>query len=894
MPGVSQLRSLWRNLIHRDRVERELDDELRATFEALVDEHVAAGMDPAAARRAATLALGRIDSIKTQVRESRTGNGLETLRHDITFGARMMRRNPLFTLTAVLSLGLGVGANTTIFSVVNALLLRDLHVPEAHRLVEVGRTTRRGPGFSFSYPAYEMFRDQNSVFSGLVAVSTETLSGHGGAAGREPAGRMVSGNLFDVLQLSPAAGRLLSPLDDRADAPQGSTVAVLAHRFWQREFGGSSNAIGQTIRVDATLFTIVGVLPPTFDDLVVGRPADFFIPIASEALLDHDSQLREAASSWLGIVGRLKPGVSIESAHANLEPILSRFLTDVSADVPDENVRSAIRSQRLFLQSGSRGVSDVRRDFSRPVLLLMGAVALVMLIACANVINLLLARGVTRRQEIAVRLAVGASRGRLVRQLLTESALLGGAGAALGLAIAAVTAPLLLQLVPQRTSPLVLDVSPDWRVLSFTVSTAIVSSLVAGIVPAVRGSRADLTESFAGNVRSLHVSRDSTRWGQWLIAAQVALSLLLVVGAALLVTTVRNMRGVDPGFEAQHVLLLKLDPGRIGYSGDRLTQYYRDVLDRVRAIPGVQSASVSRVTPISGGGIDQPITVEGRAREPGAMILANRTSDGFFATMAIPMLLGRDLTSADSAQAPGVVINEALMRRYFPNENPIGRRIVLGDRRPREIVGVVANSKYFSVRDGDMPTAYLYMLHLGESGGLTLSVRTAGDPSSFAATIRASVASVAATVPLSQGRTLSSQVDRSFGTERLVARLLGAFAGIALVLAAVGLYGVLGYNVVRRTGEIGLRLALGASRRAILGSVLRQSMIVVLLGSAVGIPAAMMLSRPLSGLLYGVTPSDPAVLAGAVGCLFLVALAAAALPAWRAASVDPLTALRHQ
>lgn len=889
---MSCIRSLWRNLVHRTAADADLDEELRTAFELFVDEQVAAGVTPEEARRLATIRLGRVAAIKTEVVQTRSGAALDTLWHDVTFGARLLRRNPLFAFTAIVSLGLGIGATTTIFSLVNALLLRHVDVVEPRQLVEVGRTTQFGRGTAFSYPAYERLRDENSVFTGVLALSKSTFTGQA-RSGATTAGRFVSGNFFEVLGLKPHAGRLLSADDDRADAPP--TVAVISHRFWQREFGGRFEALGQTVRIDPVSFTIIGIAPAGFDDLVVGRPADFFIPMASEPLVRRNSVLRSPPSSWIGVVGRLKPEVTSDAAHANLEPIFARFMTDLSADVKDGEARQRLRAQRVFVQSASTGVSDLRRDYSRPVMLLMAAVSLVLLIACGNVVNLLLARGVARGREIALRLAIGASRGRVSRQLLTESALLGVAGAAVGLIIAAFGAPLILLLVTQGGAPVDLNVTPDARVLFFTASAALAASLLAGVFPALRTARADITPSFSAGPRALSVSRESTRWGHALVAGQVALSLLLVAGATLLGATLRNMKGVHPGFDAEHVVLLAVDPARVGYTGERRMQYFRDILAGVRAMPGVRAASLSSITPMSGGGIDQPITIEGRPREPGVMVLANRMSEGFFATMAIPMVLGRDFVPEDASRANAVaVVNDALAQRYFRNENPIGRRFMLSGPQPLEIIGVVANSKYYSVRDADAPTVYLYAPDSGESGGMTLSVRTSGDPLALAPAIREQVRSVAAAVPVSQLRTLSSQVDRSLRTERLIAWLLGAFAVLALALAAVGLYGVLGYAVARRTSEIGLRLALGATRGAVLRSVLRQSAIVVAIGSAVGVPASLLLSRPLAGLLYGVTASDPVVLAGAVGCLFLTALMAAAVPAWRAARVDPMIALRHE
>jgi putative ABC transport system permease protein len=892
--AASRLTSLWRNLRHRQSVDADLDDELTAVFETRVDELAGGGMTPAEARRAAALEFGRIDSIKTQVREARIGAGLETAWHDVTFGARLLRRNPLFAFTATLSLALGIGATTTMFSLVNALLLRDVQVAAPRQLVELWRTTQFGRGTAFSYPAYQRLRDENTVFNGVIALAKNPMTGST-AGGSRAGGRFVSGNFFEVLGLTPLAGRLLSQADDRLDAPEGSAVAVLSYRFWVREFGGSAGALGKTLRIDAVPFTIVGVAPAGFDDLAVGKPADFFMPMGSEPLVRRKSLLRSAPVSWIGIVGRLKPGVTSEAARAGLDPIFSRFMSDMAADVPDPEARQRLRAQRLLVESASNGVSDVRRDFSRPVRLLMGAVTLVLFIACANVVNLLLARGVTRRREIAVRLAIGASRARVVRQLLTESALLGMLGAALGLIAAAWGAPLALSLLVQGGAPIDLDVAPDRRVLFFAAAVALGASLVAGVLPAFRTARADITPSFQGNTRSLSLTRESTRWGQGLIAAQVALALVLVAGAALLVATLRNIRGLHPGFDARGVVLLTVDPARAGYTGERLSEYYRSVLNLARALPGVQAASLSKITPVSGGGIDLPIAVEGRRREPGVMVLANRTSEGFFATMAIPMLLGRDFVPQDGARdTAAAVVNDAFVQRYFRNENPIGRRFTLNGPIPLEIVGVVANSKYFTLRDVDRPTVYMFGIDTPDPGGLTLAVRTSGDPLTFARGIQDRVQSVAPAVPVSDLKTLSSQVERSLVTERLVARLLGAFAALSLFLAAVGLHGVLGYQVARRTGEIGLRLALGATRGAVLRSVLRQSAIVVVIGSAAGIPAALLSSRSIASLLYDVTPFDAHVLGLTVATLFTVAMLAAALPAWRASRVDPLIALRYE
>ncbi|PYV13911.1 MAG: hypothetical protein DMG07_13120, partial [Acidobacteria bacterium] len=573
-----------------------------------------------------------------------------------------------------------------------------------------------------------------------------------------------------------------------------------------------------------------------------------------------------------------------------------RFLEDFASSVGDADRKRQIRSHRLVLESARTGLSAPRREFSGPVLLLMGAVGLVLLIACANVVNLLLARAVARRREIGLRLAIGASRGRLVRQLLTESAALGLIGGAVGFAFATWGTRLIAAFIAADDPALSLDIAPDDRVLVFTGIIALGSSLLAGLAPALRAARTSVTQEMRADVRMFSMSATATLGTRVLIAAQVALSLLLLTGAALLVTSLRNLHAFDPGFDREHVLLMGLSPGRGGYTGERRLEYYRQVLERVRNAPGVRATGLSFITPISGGSVDLSFGVEGRPREPGAVVYVNDVSDDYFAALGTPLLLGRDFVPQDRPDsAPVAVINDALARRYFQGENPIGRRVRLGRQEGLEIVGVVANAKYVSLREDDQPTIYVNALQKRDpSGGLTLAVRTSGDPPSLAAAIRREVQALAGTVPIAQASTLSAQIDRSLVKERLMTRILSAFAALALLLASVGLYGVLGYAVARRTNEIGIRVALGATRGSLLWSVLREAWTLVAIGAAIGVPAALALTRLLSSLLYGVTPTDPWVLGGAVASLFVVALAAASQPAWRALRVDPLVALRYE
>jgi putative ABC transport system permease protein len=886
---LARVCSLWRNVVHRRAADRDLEDEISGAHAELTEDYIRQGLQPEAARRAATLALGHLHVVTEHIRDARAGAFLDRFLQDVRYGTRLLRRNPLFTATAILSFGLGIGANTTIFSLVNALLLRELRVSHPEELVEIGNTIPGGRGTSYSYPTYETVRDENTAFSGLLATAKFAVTVSLEQTSEEPVGRLVSGNFFDVLGVQARIGRVLAPADDVPGA--ADAVAVITHGLWQRAFGGDPTVVGATLRVDQERFTIVGVLPAAFDDPLVGRPTDVYLPIGVEPRLRREhSGLHSSSTRWLGVVGRLAPGMTIEQATASLSPVFSRVMDRLAQDDPKPGLAERLRAQKPWLESASTGLSDLRRDFSRTVLLLMSAVSLVLLIAAVNVVNLLLARAVARRREFALRLAIGATRGRLVRQLLTESLLLGLGGGAVGLVIGTFGAPVLVALVSYGSSnPIVLNVEPDARVLSFTAALAVMSALVAGLWPAWRAAEGSVAPLAYGDARTLMLTRSSTRWGRVLIAAQVALSLLLVVGAILLLTTLRNLRGLDPGFDPTHVLLYRLDPSRTDLDHERTRQYYRNVLDRVRAMPGVAAASVSVITPLSGSGMDVEVSVEGEAREHCASGYANVVSEGFFSTMGTATLLGRDFVPRETV----AVVNDALVRRCFPGANPIGRRIIVHGDDVFEIVGVVANAKYDSLREADTPTVYLNGTPTTEPRGLTLAVRTTGDSGSLAPAVRKELQSIAP-VPVSQPRTLAIQFERSIVTERLVVRLLVAFAALALLLAAVGLNGVLGHQVARRIPEIGVRLALGATRGNVLRSVMRESWIAVAAGSIAGVPLAILFSGVLETLLYQVSPWDARVLLGAVVCVLCVATTAAAVPAWRASRVDPLAAIRAE
>ena len=887
------LRLRARSLFARPGVDRDLDAELRDHLERQIEANLAGGMTPSDARQAALREFGNVVHIEEQCRDARGFRLIEDAVRDLRFGLRSSLRTPAFMIVAVLSLALGIGANTAIFSLINALMLRSLPVTDPGALVELGRITQYGRGGSFSYPIYERLRDEQATLTALLVQSNTTVQTDQAGEDSEdpPIGRFVSGNYFQTLGLAPAAGRLLGPDDDRLE--QGTAApAVISHAYWRRAFGARPEAVGASLTLNRIPFTIVGVMPRGFAGLETGRPVDFLLPIGAEPRLRAQSWLRGGDFNWLSIVGRLKPGVSVEAAHADLGQTFTRTMEGIAATARDPDNQRLLRTHRLTLAPAHAGLSSLRRQFESPVRLLMGAVALVLVIASANVVNLLLARAMARRREIALRLAIGAGRGRLIRQLLTEAAWLGLAGGALGLAFASWGTQTLLTLVANGDPRFALDAGPDVRVLLFTMTISIGASVLAALLPALRTSRVSIADAHE-DARTLHAGPGHARWSQALVVVQVALSVVILAGAALALVSVRNLRTMDAGFDRDQVMLIGLSPGRAGYTGERRLQYYRDVLDRVRALPGIEGASVALITPISGGGVDLSLVVDGRSAEPDNMVYVNDVSDGYFRTMGTALRLGRDFSTDDRESSPAVaVINEALARRYFPSETPVGRRVRLGRDSLLEIVGVVENAKYLSLREPDRPTIYVNALQKITTGGLTLTVRSApgtGDP----AAVRRQVQTVASTVPIGRPSILSADIDRSLVNERLMANLLGAFAVLALVLACAGLYGVLGYTVARRTNEIGLRLALGATRGEVLRSVLGQSARIVTIGIIAGIAVALVATRLLSDLLYGVTTTDGQVLLAVVLFVAAVAALSALRPAWRASRVDPWVALRH-
>ena len=898
-----------RSLFKRGRVEQELSEELRFHLEKLTEEFVAKGMTPEEARYAALRELGGIEQIKEECRDMRRVNWLENILQDVRYGLRQSRRSPGFAAVAVLTLALGIGANTAIFSLIDAVMWRMLPVKNPQQLVLLSwdqtKPVQGGPAYSgdrthtLSYSGFKRLRRQNDIFASVMGFVpadgvTVNIDGQPSVAG----GEMVSGNYFAGLGVSPFLGRVLTD----ADEEQAARVTVVGYGYWTREFGRDPAVIGKTIALGGEPFSIVGVAPPEFFGVQPGRVADFWIPLIELSGVgpwggDSHTAFTTKRWWWLMIVARLKPNVSHSQARAALDVWLQQTLTDEGDVAPaDAPAFSA------GLDPASRGLDYLRREFSEPLLILMGVVGLVLLIACANIAALLLARAEGRRREIAMRLALGASRARLIRQLLTESLLLATAGGICGMALAGWGARILLRLMSGGPS-LPLEVHPNLAVGSFAVAVSMLTGILFGLAPALGATRLSLAPALKENVRGALAGRGATRWrlGRLLVIAQVAFSLLLVMGAGLFVRTLMNLEHQDLGFNPRGVLLFGVSAKQSGYRGLRELKLYDEILQRVLALPGVGGASLSFHPLLSGEWETRWVTAEGGQSEPGQYLLTglNNVGPNFFRTMRIRLLLGRDIGAQDTdTSRPVAVVNESLARKLFGSLNPLGRRFtfdqVFDPKRAVEIVGVVQDAKYANMRDEPPSTAYVPFSQRVGLGSTYFEVRTAGDPPLLIPSVRRAVAEVDRSLALSPVKTQDQQIDEALVQERLIARLASFFGTLALALAAIGLYGTMAYTVGRRTNEIGVRVALGASRKQILKMVLRDAFALVLIGMLLGLPLALAAGRLVASQLYGLKASDPLTLSAAMGLLVAVASLAAYLPARRASKVDPMVALRYE
>ncbi|HEY6291790.1 MAG TPA: ABC transporter permease [Terriglobia bacterium] len=859
------------------------------------------GMPPQDARYAALRQLGGVEQIKEECRDMRRVNYIEGFLQDVRYGLRLLRKSPGFTAVAVLTLSLGIGANTAIFGVIDAVMLRDLPVRSPQALVQLSTVGPYGVS-SFSYPGYRRFRDGNDVCSEMVAIGwLNNLDSSVDGQAEALDGRIVSGNFFPFLGVNAAVGRTFTSEDDKT--PQNSAVAVISYGYWKRRFGLESSVVGKSITLNRTLFTIVGVTPPGFSGPEVGYSPDIYVPMVMEpAFHDEQSWLDQPDYHWLRIMGRLKPGVDQEEARADLDVIHRQILTEIPMKGASPAERRDLFSQRLDVTSASSGiVFGLPKGLSSTLSILMTMVGLVLLIACINVANLLLGRAAVRRKEIAVRLAIGAGRFRLIRQLLTESAMLAVAASTLGLLCAYWGSDTIVALMSVGRRPLVLDVRPDPRILGFTGAISLLATILFGLVPALRSTRVDLTPALKDSADRASSKRSRLGMGQVLVVSQVALSLLLLFGGGLFVRTLENLENIDPGFDRKNVLLFDVDPTKSEHKGVATTGFYKQILERIEAIPGVHSASASVMEPITGGGgIDDSVWVEGYTSRPeeNITVYVNRVAPKYFETLRTPLLLGRDFSPRDTEDSPKVaIINQTMARYFFGNSNPIGRKFgwwgVDKNKQQFEIVGVVRDSKYETLRERIPRTAYFDVFQ-GSPGPMSIAVRTQIMPAAVISQVRTEIRAVDPGLRLGGFTTLDDHVDESLGHEQLMATLSGFFASLALLLACVGLYGIMAYAVARRTNEIGVRMALGADRVQVLRMIVGESVLLIAAGVTLGLPVAFGATRLVSGQLYGLKPSDLGTMASAMLLLTVVGVLAGYIPARRATKIDPMVALRNE
>jgi predicted permease len=893
-----------RALFRRNEVETELDSELRSHFEHAVEKHVRAGATRQEAARRARLELGGFDQVKEECRDARGVRMVETLVQDVRYGVRMLAKTPAITTVALLSLALGIGANTAIFSLIDAVMLRMLPVQNPQELAQVGMFTPKYKDemlSSFTNPIWEQLRDHQDVFSSAFASWGEKFDLADGGEAQNIYGVYASGDYFSTLGVHPLLGHLFTAADDRRGC---GGAAVLGYGFWQQHYGGAESAIGSMLRVSGHSFPVIGVTPPGFFGTEVGAKFDVAIPVCAEAILHgKDSMLDHRSSWWLRVIGRLKPGVSREQAAARLNLLAPRLFAAVLPEKWNPEEQKNFLGRTFATLPAATGLSYLRGDYERPLEVLMFVVGLVLLIACANIASLLLARSAARRQEIAVRLSLGASRARLIRQVLTESIVLSSAGALLGILVARWGGALLLRLVSTHNAQQVFLTLPmDGRALGFTAGIAILTGLLFGMLPALKSTRVSLASAMKGAQAQDAEIRSRFHSGRWIVAVQVALSVILLVGTGLFVRSFRNLVTLDAGFDRNNVLLVDMDIHNAQVPAAGRAQFYAQILERLKQLPGAESAGQCWFSPIKGYEWNDNIQIEGKPPATGDENLTwfNWITPGYLATMRTPILRGRDIDSRDSAGTPEVaVVNETFARKFFPNEDPIGRyfHTVENDMSatsPVQIIGVVKDSKYVSLREEFLPTAYVplaQMTRVPERS--TFEVRSAGGPGSLIPEVREAVAGANKATSL-QFLTLAQQVDDSLTQERVLAVLSGFFGGLALLLTAIGLYGVMSYAVTQRTHEIGIRIALGAPRGAVLRLVMRDAALVVTTGTAAGILGSLWITRLVEQLLFGLTPTDSGTTAFAALALGTVALVASYLPARRATRVDPMVALRYE
>jgi len=905
---ISRLRALWNSMFRRKLLDRDLDEELQAYLELVSAEKVREGVSSQEAYRDARLETGGVEQVRQRVRDIRAGGSLDRLSQDIRYGIRTLAKNPAFTLVAMATLALGTGANTAMFSLLDQVVLRLLPVSHPEQLVIVRETgnhygNRFGPN-TVSWPMFEDLRDNNQVFSGMFCRFPATVTvGYGDRAAQIPA-ELVSGSYFSTLGVGTALGRTIAPDDDAV--PDSQPVVVLSYSFWRSYFDSDRTIVGRTIALNSHAMTVIGVAQPGFDGVELGDPASVFVPIMMKTeMTPHSDGLKDRRRrlSWVTTYGRLKPGISVQQAQVALQPLLHSIL-EMEVQQPEFTRNATAVDRQLFLRNRVEllpGSDNELRDYMRrPLWLLLGLTGAVLLLACANLANLLLARATAREREFAVRLAIGAGRARIVLQLLVESLLLSAAGAALGLALAFLADRILLRiyLPADAAAEFVVSPIPDGRVLAFVVGVMLLTSLVFGLLPAVRGSRTEITLSLKHRSGAHSAGGISLR--RMLVGIQVALSILLLIGAGLFVRTLRNLQTLGPGFPTDHLLTFTINPSLNGYSDEETRSFYERLNVNLQTMPGVASVGFSTMPLLKGYAWQNAVLgkdFEGAPIEEQPVL--NHVGPDYFATLGIPIVAGRAFTAQDVGPSKYAVINETFARQYFPGRNPIGQRFGLVDEMEPtspdiEVIGVIPDRKYRDLRETPPPQAYFPYFQDAHFRFMNIYLRTHADPRQIEDEVRERMRQFDPHVPVVELQTMNEQIGFSLRTERLVASLSGIFGGLATLLAVIGLYGVMAYVVMRRTREIGIRIALGALRSSVIAMIMREVFVLIGAGLLAGFLLALALANLVRSQLFGLSPRDPLTFIGSAIIITFAAGLAGFLPALRASGVDPTTALRNE
>jgi predicted permease len=906
MSWISEFIRRIKMFLQRDQFDANLEEEMRLHLELRQQQQIATGVSPESARFAARRMFGNETAIKEKSHMSWGWNWLETLMQDTVYGIRSMLRSPALVAVALLSLALGIGANTAIFSLLDAVMLRSLPIKQPSELVLLGMGKWQGisDGFGvtelYSYPFYREMQRQNAVFSDVTALMSMLNGVHGFVEGRDQSEPMnvqlVAGTYFPTLGVKPIMGRALTDDDDKVEG--NSPVAVISYAWWTRSLARDPSVLNKKLKIGETTFDIVGVAPPEFFGTKVGEAPDIWVPL---------SMMQQVPPNWKGytddyseslyLMGRLKPGVTLEQATTNVNLLYQQIVSSFPDTAMNKKEPEKLKSVHVPLTPMTTGLSSLRREFSEPLKILMAVVALVLLIACANIANLLLARSTARVRELAVRQALGAQRIRLIRQLLTESLILAITGGALGVLLASVGSHLLLRMVSGGRATVPLDVSINLRLLLFTLAVTVVTAVLFGTVPAFRATKLQLTQALKEG-RGSQGAGTKSPLAKVLVISQVALSLVLLVGAGLFLRSLVNLNNVDTGFNKENVLRLQVDASSIGYKEDepRLPALYQQIEERVSALPGVRAASFSSFT-FHEGSWNTDITVPGFDPHLDVDAKHNVIGNGYFETMQIPLLAGRNFGPQDTATSQKVaIISERMAKTLFPPGNPIGHHYFIGNpinNNDREVIGIVKDVKFGDLQED--PETLDYIPYTQRKDYLSdFEVRYTGDYNAVSAAVQRTIHDVSHTLPITRVTTLDEQVGRSITNQRLVAQLSAFFGLLAVFLCCIGIYGLMSYVVARRTNEIGIRMALGAERSNVRWLVMREVLALVGSGVAVGVPVALAGDRLVSTMLFGVRGTDPISLAMATVAMLLVAMMAGYLPARRASRIEPVIALRYE